>query len=254
MNLDMKTMVRHETTPDLKGRRYLLTGATGGIGEAVARAITAAGGQVVLLGRKVEALEALADALEATGGEPLLYPMDLSGASVDDYDALADTLSNQLGGLDGVVLCSWSGGTLRPFAQLDPERWARDTQVNLHAPALLLRSLWPMLGRSAQARVLFSLDNLAEVTTANWAHHSVLQWAQTGLMKTLAGEGRHLGVDVFGVYPGPRRTTLRARLYGGELPTEVNEPGPAAAGYVQLLASQGHHPESGQILDLSNWH
>lgn len=229
---------------------YLIVGATGAIGEAAARAINAAGGQCVLLGRKVDALEALADALEADGGEPLLYPLDLEGASVDDYNQLADTLSAECAPLKGVVLSAYAGGTLRPFAQLDPERWARETQVNLHAPTLLLRSLWPLLQQSVPSRVLFAQDDLNTVSGANWVHHSVLQWARFGLMQNLAAEGRAAQVQVAGFCPGPRRSNLRACLFGGELPTEVPEATAVGWAIAECLAQEANDFPTAKLIDL----
>ena len=90
----------------LQDRVILIAGAAGGLGSVAAVACAQAGATVVLLGRKVPALNRVYDAVKAVGPEPLLYPMDLEGASPDDHAELAERIEAELGRLDGVLHCA----------------------------------------------------------------------------------------------------------------------------------------------------
>ena len=98
----------------LAGRVVLVTGAAGGLGAAAAQACAQAGATVVLLGRKLRPLERVYDALAGQGAAPLLYPLDLAGATPDDYAALAQRLQSELGGLSGVLHCAAEFAGLTP--------------------------------------------------------------------------------------------------------------------------------------------
>src|SRR5690606_38095294 len=92
--------------PALAGRVVLVSGAAGGLGSAAAVACAGAGATVVLLGRKVPKLNRVYDAIARQGPEPLLYPLDLEGASPDDYAELASRLQAEFGRLDGLLHCA----------------------------------------------------------------------------------------------------------------------------------------------------
>ena len=100
--------------PDaLSGRVIVITGANGGLGEAAAKACAQAGATVVIIGRKVPKLNRVYDAVNALGAEPALYPMDLAGADPADYEAMADKVGEELGGIDGLLHCAADFSGLR---------------------------------------------------------------------------------------------------------------------------------------------
>ena len=117
----------------LQGRVVLVSGAYGGLGNNAAVACARAGATVVLLGRKVPKLNRVYDAVAAAGPEPLLYPLDLEGASADDYADLAQRIDAELGRLDGVLHCAANFPGLTPLLQTDPAAFARALHVNLTA-------------------------------------------------------------------------------------------------------------------------
>ena len=104
----------------LDGRVVLVAGAAGGLGAAASRACAAAGATVVLLGRKVAKLNRVYDSAAQLGPEPLLYPLDMEGASPDDYAELATRLASEVGRLDGLLHCAADFAGLTPFALADP--------------------------------------------------------------------------------------------------------------------------------------
>src|SRR5690606_10272826 len=125
-----------ETAPAgaLRDRVVLLTGAHGGLGTAAAIACAQAGATLILLGRKVPRLNRVYDAVAAAGTEPLLYPLDLEGASPDDYAQMVERIESELGRLDGVLHCAADFAGLTPLEHTDPAAFARALHVNLTAP------------------------------------------------------------------------------------------------------------------------
>ena len=137
----------------LRERVVLVTGATGGLGRATALAAACAGATLILLGRKVRALEALYDEIERLGGAtPALYPMDLAGAAPKDYAELAVAVERECGRLDGLVHAAAHFDTLQPFEQQTAEEWTRTQQVNVTAPFLLTQACMPLLRRAPDAQ------------------------------------------------------------------------------------------------------
>ncbi len=227
--------------PDaLAGRTILVCGANGGLGEAVARACAKAGAQVVLIGRRLPKLTRLYDALVADGArDPALYPMDLCGATPDDYAAMAQALERECGRLDGIVHCAAEFKGLASLENLPLEDWFTGLHVNLSAPFLLTRACLPLLRQREDASVLFLLDDAHRTTHAFWGGYGVAKQALRGLVSILHAELENSPVRVHGVEPGPMRTALRARAYFAENPGDIPPPEAYAPGCVALLGPQG---------------
>lgn len=224
---------------ELDGRVVLITGAAGGLGAAAARAVAAAGATVILLGRKPAKLERVYDAVAALGPEPLLYPLDLAGASPDDHAELAARIGTELGRLDGVLHCAADFPGLTPLEQADPAVVARSVHVNLTARAWLSQACLPLLRQREDAALVFVLDDTARVGQAYWGGYGLAQHAQHGLVASLHRETAAGPVRVSGLQPGPMRTALRARAYLHEDDREAVDPRDYAQACVQLLSAQG---------------
>lgn len=238
----------------LKGRTILITGATGGLGRASALACAEAGACVVLLGRKVPALEKLYDELEALGGAtPAIYPLNLEGATPADYEQLTDTLEREFGGLDGLVHAAAHFAGLTPLREFKPEEWMRVLQVNLNGPFLLTQAVLPLLQRSADASVVFVEDDPARVRKSFWGAYGVAKAALTGLVAMLHEETENSTVRIASLLPPPMRTALRRMAYFGENTLDRPEPAQFAAAVVYLLCSEGKAAR-GQLLDLRTTH
>ena len=251
MLLPMRPAVPPAPAADsLRERVVLITGATGGLGRATALAAAGAGATVVLLGRKVRALEAVYDAIEQAGAPtPALYPMDLAGATPKDYADLAAAIERECGRLDGVVHAAAHFDTLQPFEQQTPEEWNRTQQVNLTAPFLLSQACLPLLRRASDAAIVFVLDDLARVGNAFWGGYGVAKHALQGLASIVHEETEHSPVRTHALLPGPMRTTLRRSAYYGEDTLMHPEPAYAAAAVAWLLGAQAREAR-GKVLDL----
>ena len=225
--------------PVLKDRVVLVAGAHGGLGAAASVACARAGATVVLLGRKMPKLNRVYDAIAAVGPEPLLYPLDLEGASADDYAEMAERIESELGRLDGVLHCAANFSGLTPLLQTDPAAFARAIHVNLTARWWLTQACLPLLAKADDAAVVFVLDDLARVGNAYWGGYGLAQQAQAGMVGMLQSELASSKIRVSGLQPGPMRTSLRAKAYVEENDRVARDPEVYAASCVTLLSPAG---------------
>lgn len=223
----------------LAGRVILVTGAYGGLGEAAAKACAQAGATVVLLGRKVPKLSRTYDAVKALGPVPALYPLDLAGADPADYEAMADTIERELGGLHGILHCAAEFTGLRPLEATPPEEFIRHLHVNLSAPWLLTQACLPLLRKAGDSAVVFVADDLARVNRAYWGTYGVAKAGLLGLVRILHDETESSSVRVSALQPGPMRSNIRARAYVEESASNVSPPASHAATCVHLLSPAG---------------
>lgn len=223
----------------LAGRVILVTGAHGGLGAAAALESARAGATVVLLGRKVPKLNRVYDAIAAEGREPLLYPLDLEGASADDYAELATRIEGELGRLDGVLHCAAEFRGLTPLLHTDPAAFARAIHVNLTARWWLSQACLPLLSRSDDAALVFVLDALERTGSAYWGGYGIAQHGLAALVGMLQAELGNSTVRVSGLEPGPMRTALRSRAFVDEHDRSACDPVLYAADCVHLLSPAG---------------
>ena len=223
----------------LDRRVVLVTGAHGGLGSAAAIACARAGATVVLLGRRLPKLNRVYDAIRAEGPEPLLYPLDLEGASPDDYAELAGRVGSELGRLDGVLHCAADFRGLTPLLHTDPAAFARAIHVNLTAPWWLSQACLPLLAKADDAALVFAINDLARVGKANWGGYGIAQQGLASLVGMLHSELANTPVRVSGLQPGPMRTPLRAMAYVEQDDRLARLPEVYAPACVTLLSPAG---------------
>jgi NAD(P)-dependent dehydrogenase (short-subunit alcohol dehydrogenase family) len=195
----------------------------------------------VLLGRKVRPLEKLHDELAALPGAaaPAIHPLDLEGASPRDYEEMADAIEREFGRLDGIVNAAAHFSGLQPAAAFDPLDWLRTLHVNLSAPFLMLQACLPLLRKSADASVVFILDDLDLVARAHWGAYGVAKHGLAGLVSILHQELESGPVRVHALLPPPLRTALRRTAYFGENSLQLPLPDSVAGALVYLLGAEG---------------
>ena len=223
----------------LDQRVILVSGAHGGLGSAAAAACARAGATVVLLGRKLPKLNRVYDAVAQAGAEPLLYPLDLEGASPDDYAELADRLRAELGHLDGVLHCAVEFKGLTPLEHTDPAAFARVMHVNLTAPWWLSQACLPLLRQAQDAALVFALDDLQRVGQPYWGAYGIAQHGLAAMVGMLHAELASSSVRVSALQPGPMRTGLRSRAYADDNDLQAREATDYADACVTLLSSAG---------------
>lgn len=223
----------------LAGKVVLVAGAHGGLGSEASKACAGAGATVVLLGRRVPKLNRLHDAIAAAGGEAVLYPLDLEGAGADDYAEMAQRIDSQLGRLDGVLHCAAEFKGLTPLLHTDPADFARALHVGLTARWWLTQACLPLLSKSADASVVFAIDDLALTGKAFWGGYGLAQQGLATLVPMLQAELGEGGVRISGLQPGPMRTALRGRAFVADQDRDARDPAAYAQACVDLLSPAG---------------
>lgn len=222
----------------LAGRAILVTGAAGGLGRASALACAHVGATVLLVGSKVHALEKIHDEIVAipNAPQPVIQPVDLLGATPADYENLADTIGNELGGLDGIVHAAARFEGLTPIAMHRPKDWVETLHVNVSAPFLLTQALMPLLQARADSAAVFVLDDRERMGRAHWGAYGVGKAALEGFVAILHQETEGSSLRVHALLPAPMRTTLRRMAWFGEDATTVATPDAAARAVVYVLS------------------
>ncbi|HUL08843.1 MAG TPA: SDR family NAD(P)-dependent oxidoreductase [Candidatus Acidoferrum sp.] len=216
----------------LAGRLALVTGASRGLGAAVAKRFAAEGAQLVLTARTVGGLEEVDDAVRAAGSTATLVPLDL--ADFEAIDRLGLSLYERFGRLDVLVGNAAFLGTLSPVGHITPRDWAAVVNLNLTANWRLIRSLDPLLRKSDAGRAIFVTDALARAPKAFWGAYAATKAALETLTLVYADEIANTKVRANVVDPGPLRTALRARAFPGEKPESLPPPETATEAFVAL--------------------
>lgn len=244
-------IARHMPRPgELSGKVIAITGASGGIGRAVALAAAAAGAELVLMGRNVRRLTAVHEEIERAHGEvALMAPLDLEKALAADYDRIAAALLERHGRLDGLVHCAGLLGTLTPIEGYDVPTWCRVLHVNLTAAFALTQVLLPALRRAPSASVIFTSSSVGRRGRAYWGAYAVSKFALEGLSQVLAAEMQGTtAIRVNALNPGRVRTQMRRQAYPSEDLATLPEPAKIVGPYIALLGDAFPHV-TGQSLD-----
>ncbi|KRA61251.1 oxidoreductase [Caulobacter sp. Root656] len=207
----------------LAGRIALVTGATRGIGEAIALGLAEAGAHVVAVGRTQGALEALDDAIfAATAEHATLVPLDLR--EPDGLDQLGAALYERYGKLDVLVGAAGVLGALTPVGHLDPKGWDMIMATNLTANWRLIRSMDPLLRRAEAGRAIFLTSSLAKTHRAFWGGYAASKAGLEAVVGCYDDEMENTTVRAVCVDPGAMRTRMRAGAFPGEDPKTVPAP------------------------------
>lgn len=223
-----------EAAGRLSGRIALITGASRGIGAAIARRYAAEGAQVILIARTRAGLEEVDDEIRAASGDArsaTLVEMNLRNGL--EIDALAAAIAERFGRLDILVGNAGLLGTLTPAAQIAPEEWDEVLAVNLTANWRLIRAMEPLLLQSDAGRAIFVSSGVAP-GRAYWGTYAVSKGGLETLARTWAQEVEKTALRVNVVHPGATRTAMRARAFPGEDPMRLKTPDEIAGIFVDL--------------------
>ena len=216
----------------LKDRIALITGASRGIGRAVALAYAREGAQVLLLARTRSGLEEVGDAIKGRGGKASFFPLDLTDGR--RVDALGPALYERFGRLDILVGNAAILVRLSPLTHISAEHWERVMATNVTANWRLIRTLDPLLRRSDAGRVIFVTSSVAHSAPAYRAPYSVSKAALETLAKTYADETADSAIKVNMVDPGATATRMRAEVCPGEDQKTLRTPEQVAEIFVKL--------------------
>jgi NAD(P)-dependent dehydrogenase (short-subunit alcohol dehydrogenase family) len=229
----------------LEGKIALVTGASRGIGAAVAKSLAAKGAHVIALARTTGGLEELDDEIKKLGGTATLVPADIR--KFDDLDRMGQALYERFRKLDILVGNAGQLGALSPLPHVDQKAWDEVIAVNVTANYRLLRSLDMLLRGADAARAVFITSGAANKATAYWGPYAVSKAAMDMLVRTYAAEVSTTNMKVNLFNPGPVRTRMRAKAMPGEDPETLTPPEPVAEAIVELCLPQVS--ENGKLYD-----
>ncbi|WJY18448.1 SDR family NAD(P)-dependent oxidoreductase [Alteriqipengyuania flavescens] len=220
----------------LAGQTALVTGASKGIGAAIARELGARGAHVILTARNAAGLEEVEQAIHDAGGSATIAPLDLSES--DGVARLAQAIAGRWDTLDILVICAAYLPNLSPVTQIDGKEFSKAMTVNVLATQSLLAAFDPMLKRSGNARVVGLTSSVGETPRAYWSAYGASKSAFDNLLSAYGDEVEKISkVRVATIDPGATRTEMRARAYPGEDPQTVKPPETVAAHVADLLES-----------------
>jgi len=233
-------------SPRLTDRLALITGATRGIGRAVALAYAREGAHLILVGRTAGALEEVDDEVRELGRPATLLTLNLNDH--DRIDALGPTIFQRWGKLDVLVGNAGVLGPLSPLGHVTAEAWKEVVDLNLNTNWRLIRTLDPLLRRSQAGRAIFVTSGAALNRRAYWGPYSVSKAALEALVQTYAAEIVNTDVRANLINPGPVRTAMRAKAFPGEDPATLPWPEDITERFVELATAASSY--NGRIFDL----
>ena len=235
---------------ELENKIILITGAGDGIGKQLALTYSQLGATCILLGKTVSKLENVYDEIEQAGGnEPAIVPLDLRGATPQNYIDMGSTIREQFGHLDGVVHNAGMLGMLSPFAQIKVDEYTDIMQVNVNAAMYMTQGLLPALEASSNgASVIFTTSTVGRIGRKYWGTYSISKFATEGMMEVLADEYKPEKIRFNCVNPGATRTSMRASAYPAEDVNQLLTPADIMPTYC-YLASDASKSITGKVFD-----
>lgn len=222
------------------GRVILVTGASDGIGQALAIALARQGATIALLGRSQRKLARTYDRIvEAGGPKPAMLPFNLETAAAPEYDALHAALDSEFGRLDGLAHVAGILGDLSPIDRYDVPTWCKVLHVNLTASFIVTQALLPLLRRSEDASIVFTSSTVGRTARAYWGAYAVSKFGTEGLMQVVAhemAETTHIRVN--SVNPGPTRTAMRRQAFPAEDVERLRTPEEVLSPFLYLLGPE----------------
>ncbi len=232
-------------TRPLENRIALITGASRGLGAALAKRFATEGAHLILIARTTGGLEETDDAVREAGGSATLVQMDLEDN--DSIDGLAAPLLERFGKIDIAIGNAAILGRLSPMGQYIPEVWEKVFKVNLLANWRLIRAIDPLLRASDAGRMIFVTDRIDGAEAPYWGPYAASKAALEKMAKTYARETVQSRLRVNLVDPGRMRTALRAQAFPGENPQDVPVPASKTDIFVSLASPACR--ETGQLFE-----
>lgn len=206
----------------LKDKLALVTGASRGIGRAIAIGLAKNGAHVIATARTQGGLEDLDDAIREAGGSCTIVPLDQMDP--EGIEKLAGIIEERWGKLDILVAAAGQLGELMPAAQISAKTWNEVMGVNVIAPARLIRAFEPLLLKSDAGRAVFLTSGAAKSCRAFWAPYAASKAALDALVRSWADEHEKAALRINLVNPGPMRTAMRKKAFPGEDPQTLPAP------------------------------
>ncbi|KVX01732.1 YciK family oxidoreductase [Shewanella frigidimarina] len=233
-------MLEYQAVKDLlNNKTILVTGAGDGIGRAASIEFAKHGATVILLGKTVKKLENVYDEIVNAGyPKPAIVPLDMKGATEQNYIDMADTIAEQFGHLDGLLHNASQLGALGPFEHIDLTSLETILKVNVTAQAIMTKSLLPIMRKAEHASIVFTSSGVGRKGRAYWGPYAFSKFATEGMMQVLADECDNTSVRVNSINPGATRTEMRAKAYPAEDPQTLKTAEQIMPTYLFLMGNE----------------
>jgi NAD(P)-dependent dehydrogenase (short-subunit alcohol dehydrogenase family) len=199
----------------LEGKVALITGASQGLGRALALACAKEGARVVINARSEENIRPVAEEVESSGAEVLALAADVSRSA--DVERLVDAAVERFGGIDVLVNNAGLLGPRVEILEYPEDEWRRVIDANLTGPFLVSKAVIPHM--RAGGSIVNVVSGVSVEGRSEWGAYSVSKFGVEGLTQILASELEERGIRANAVDPGGMRTTMRAAAYPEEDPT-----------------------------------
>jgi len=220
----------------LKDKVILVTGASDGIGHAVAKEYARVGATVILHGRDTPKLEVVYDEIVDAGyPEPAAIPLNLANASPEQFKSLAETIKNEFGRLDGILHNAAMISELSPIEYTSFETWTQIMQVNLNAVFGITQACLPLLREAESASIITTSSGVGRTGRAFWGAYAVSKFAIEGFTQVLADEVDGSNIRVNAINPGATRTKMRATAFPAEDKYALKTPEQISPLYLYLM-------------------
>lgn len=230
---------------DLSGRLILITGATRGLGRAVAIAAAAAGAEIIITGRTIGALEEVDDEIKASGSSATIVELDMKDTAA--MPRLAAAIAERWGRLDGFVANAAMLAALTPIGHLTPEAWDESVAVNLTGQWHMIRAFDPLLRAAPAGRAVLVTSGAAVGSRPFWGPYAATKAGLEALGRSWAGESEQTNLRINMINPGGTATKMRASAFPGEDPATLPQPEDIAPAFLMLLADDC--PYHGELLE-----
>src|SRR5262245_25593617 len=234
-----------DNSKPLFDRIALVTGASRGIGAAIALELAHAGAHIIAVGRTVGGLEDLDDRIRAAGSSATLVPLDVKDS--DGIARLALALNERYQRLDILIGNAGILGPLSPLPHVEPKDWDNHLAVNVTANWQLIRCMDVLLQRSQAGRAVFLTSMVAYLGRAYWGPYAASKAALDALVRTYAAENATTKIRANLFSPGPTRTRMYLSAFPGADPATLPTPEKNAKAVLPLC--QPDCLESGKIYD-----
>ncbi len=234
---------------NFEGKIALVTGATRGIGRAIALGLAQQGAHIIAVGRTQGGLEELDDDIGKTAGSCSLVPADLKDA--EGIDRLGGVIAERWGHLDILIGNAGQLGMVGPAAHIDPKSWDDVMAVNVTANWRLIRAMDPLLRAAPAGRAVFVTSGASRHLRPFFALYSASKAALDALVTCYAKEVEKMPLRVNLLNPGPIRTAMRQKFMPGEDPMSVTPPEDLIPLFLELCSP--NCTRNGEWVDFQEW-
>ncbi|RJE77065.1 YciK family oxidoreductase [Pseudoalteromonas citrea] len=233
----------------LENKTILITGAGDGIGRVAALTYAKHGATVILLGKTTQKLECVYDEIVNLGyPKPAIVPLDMRGATKQNYRDLAATIEQQFGKLDGLLNNASILGSLGPLEHFCVSTFENIMKVNVTAQAMITKYMFPLLRKSPSASVVFTSSGVGRQGREFWGPYAISKFATEGMMQTWAAEVGKTNIRINCINPGATRTSMRASAFPGEDKNTLKTAEELMPTYLYLM-SESSNDVNGQSID-----